>query len=403
MQAADLQRTLDAGFGVVNADAASPSVTTAKGLDPADPVDAHVLDLLQRVVHERAQVVHLCPEPQALVVRARVDATLRPVPHPISAEDGATVLERIATLAQLPEPEGPAVDDGSLSLETGRGPLQVGVTRAPYRDGYELILRLVLETHARSLDALGMDPDTLACVRGLTQINDGLIVLAGPGRSGRSTLLRAILGSIDGRRRGVGLVEHNTHGDGLDLRAVSRFGGDWPAAVQAATAIDADVIGLDRTPDAETWAAAAEAVDRGRLVIATLNAQDSAAAIDGLVGYGLDRPRVATLLRGVVASRVLPRLCPSCRTRQPDGQWHAPGCQTCAGTGTADSLALYEIALLTAEVASAVAHAASTEQLRQMLSAQGMRPLAEAAASLAHAGELSAPAVRAQFPFVPSR
>ena len=114
MRPAELQRTLDAGFGVVDIPegASMVQVSGAAALQPDDPVDAGVLDLMQRARLEGAEAVHLCPEPQGLGVRARVDGVLRPLPVPIAPEHAADVVTRLGQLAGLPEDESPPVATG---------------------------------------------------------------------------------------------------------------------------------------------------------------------------------------------------------------------------------------------------------------------------------------------------
>lgn len=404
MRAPDLLRTLDAGFGIVaTPEGASPvAVAGDAALEPDDPIDARVLDLLQRARIDGAEAVHLCPEPQALVVRARVDGVLRPLPTPIAPEQASDVVARLAALAGLSSAEPEAIEQGTftLSAEDPSAPdVKVSVTLAFAPHGPELVLRIAKPTPVVPLDAIGLDPAPRELVRALLCSSDGLVLVAGCGRSGRSTILRSLLAATDvQRRRVIALDPEEIAMPGVDVRAPSRLGNRIGEAIRSAEALDADVIGIDPPLPAEGWKTATQAAERGRLVLANVHAIDAVGAIDALDAADVPRHTTATLLRGAIASRVLSRNCPHCRTQDADGRWHAAGCERCGGTGIAGRIAIYEVLWLTPGLADDVAQGAGVEAIRARARADGMTTLMDVATARMEMGELSEAAVRAGLP-----
>jgi len=404
MRPADLLRALDAGYGIVADVGAQPALAVdgAASLVAGDPIDACVLDLLQRARGEGATVVHVMPWSTGLALRARVGGVLRPMASPIAPEQAALVIDRLCELAELPPSEGPAVARGSFRLQPADAegvPTVVAVARAPSPHGPEVVLTFARPVAPRKLDTLGLEttPHELICA--LLAGRDGLVLVAGPGRSGRTTTLTAMVAELDcGRRRVVALCDVVSAVPGVDVRSPTTFGGDLASAIAGAEALDADVLVLDDLRDEAAWTAAVQAAEHGRLVLATTHAVDAVGGITSLDRAGVSRPATADLLRGVVAPRLLSRLCPNCRTAGDNGEWTAVGCDACASTGSEGEAAVFEVLWITPGLADRVAAGANTSEIRTQAIADGLRTLLDSAAALVDGGVVSRASVRAGLP-----
>lgn len=423
LSASDLRRAVEAGHGVLDEQATAGLVlATGEGLPLSadDPVDASVLDLLRAARVEGASSVHLTPEPHGLVVRARVGGYLRPLASTISAETSGAVVGRLATLAAIEE-GAHAVAQGSVTLASSSQPgtlAAIDVTVATRPDGgREAVLHLRrAEAPPPPLDAIGLDPAPREALEAVLRGPDGLVLVAGPGGSGRSLALTTLLAASNpGTRRTILLASARgeTTG-GLDVRAPSSLGPDLASAIAAAESLDADVLGIDPLPLATaSTLAALDAAGRGRLVVATVPSIDAAAAVGTLAAAEISRDIVADRLRAVLAPRLVARTCPHCRVAsepdalaqqlqaaigRPSSTWTGTGCEHCQGTGVHGRIAVFEALIVTPALADAIAAGDPVAPLRRAARQAGMTPLFEAALSRVETGEATLAAVREALP-----
>jgi type II secretory ATPase GspE/PulE/Tfp pilus assembly ATPase PilB-like protein len=291
----------------------------------ARSADPHVIvDLVDRIVADaiaqRASDVHVEPEEAALVVRYRVDGVLRDgrlLPRAMAAP----LISRVKIMAGLDIADRMRPQDGrTRAMIDGRG-VDLRVSTLPAAHGEKLVLRLLdVGATALTLDALGfLDDDAGGSSRCSTRAR-GLVLVTGPTGSGKTTTLYAALRRV--QQRGVNVVtvedpvEYRVPGL-VQVQVNERAGLTFAAALRSILRQDPDVVLVGEIRDRETATIAVQAALTGHLVLSTLHTIDAPSAVTRLVDVGVEPYRIAAALKGVVAQRLLRRLCPACRVPAP--------------------------------------------------------------------------------------
>lgn len=301
----------------------------------------------------------LAPQPGAATLDAEVLAALADV---LTASHGRSELARKGTA------------DGAWSSVGARFRFNV----ARRQGGLSIALRR-LEDRFRSLEELGLPPE----LHELTELQDGLVVVAGPTGSGKSTTLATLIDRIN-RERAAHVITiedpieylHRSQKALVNQCQVGLDVDSFDAALVAALRQDPDVILVGEIRDPETARTAAQAALTGHLVFSTLHANGSIPAITRLRDLEIDDFLIASTLRAIIAQRLLRRLCPSCRVarapsadetavfrnagQEPPARLHHPkGCAACDGAGYAGRIGVFEVAEITEPVRQAIAEGAS--------------------------------------------
>ncbi|CAH2602661.1 Type II secretion system protein E [Rhodovastum atsumiense] len=364
------------------------------GAEPAANPVALMEELFQEAWLRRASDIHLEPRREDMQVRLRVDGRLQRFRRPLTTAEGIGLLNRIKALAQLDIAEHRAPQDGSFSFRLGgqaSGEFDVRVATVSTRWGERVTMRLLgQQTGEFRLEDLQMPPALLAGFRGMLARPHGLVLITGPTGSGKTTTLYAALRALDHETSNILTVEDPVEQviDGLTQVEVGAKV-SFAQALRSFLRHDPDIILVGEIRDGETADIALKAGLTGHLVLATLHTNDAAAALTRLVDIGCDRHLVAATVVGVVAQRLVRRLCPHCRRRRPataaeadrlrrpaEGlELHeAVGCPHCLGSGYAGRIGLYGAVSLDAALARQIAGGADEHAIR---AASGAMPLAE--------------------------
>ncbi len=370
--------------------------------------DAHVADfvehLLDRAVSERASDVHIEPNEGGLRFRMRVDGVLHDA-HDLAPSVPTGVVNRIKILAGLDIAEHRRPQDGRMSFVSNGRPIDARVATLPTSHGEALTLRLLDRDHGLlDIDRLGFEADALQRLRQAYGRPWGLILAVGPTGSGKSTTIYSILTEINDPSRNVVTVEDPVEYDipGIKQTQVhTRIGYTFAAGLRSILRADPDVIVVGEIRDAETAHTAAKAALTGHLVLSTLHANDAATAIARLLEMSLEPYLVASSLTGVVAQRLVRRLCPNCKIAYkpedderltiasmmsgnaaaglaPDLTLFGPGgCGRCDHSGYYGRSAVYEVMVVTTRIRTLVLEQASATQIEQAAVAEGMQRLRE--------------------------
>ncbi len=366
--------------------------------DPLDsdndaPVIRMINVLLTQALRQKASDIHIEPYDARSVVRFRLDGTLHTVAEPHRALHAA-MLSRIKIMANLDIAEKRLPQDGRISLRLAGRQVDVRVATLPTGYGERAVLRLLdKEASQLELGALGMDERTLAMVDNLIHQPHGIVLVTGPTGSGKTTTLYAALGRIDARGLNIMTVEDPVEYelDGIAQTPVnSKIGMTFARALRSILRHDPDVIMVGEIRDRETAEIAVQASLTGHLVLATLHTNDAASAPTRLVDMGVEPYLLSSSLLGVLAQRLVRKLCPACkRPHEPStldlaelghrygGETlYAPGgCGACNNTGYVGRTGIYEL-LGIDDAAKALIHGAGSEQrLRAHAAQRGMRGL----------------------------
>ncbi|QJQ05385.1 type II secretion system ATPase GspE [Undibacterium piscinae] len=350
-------------------------------LESADdaPVIRMINALLTQALREGASDIHIEPFEQISVVRFRVDGALRDVVRPKKAIH-ASLISRIKIMAQLDIAEKRLPQDGRITLRIGGKPVDVRVSTLPTGHGERAVLRL-LDKEAGKLDLsnLGMSEDVLRQFDKLIAQPHGIVLVTGPTGSGKTTTLYAALSRVNAGTTNILTVEdpieYELAGVG-QTQVNAKIDMTFAKALRAILRQDPDVIMIGEIRDLETAQIAVQASLTGHLVLATLHTNDSAAAVTRLLDMGIEPFLLSSSLLGVVAQRLVRKLCSHCK-RYDGERWHAEGCEHCGHTGYQGRVGVYELLHTTDAIRSQIHHQAAEADIRLAAQADGMRTMRE--------------------------
>lgn len=337
---------------------------TADLLDADD--DAPIIKLINGLIYEavkrRASDVHIEPYEDKLSIRYRIDGVLQDVLSP-SRRLAPLLVSRIKVMARLDIAEKRMPQDGRISLALGGRSIDVRVSTLPSRYGERVVLRLLDKDQARlSLRDLGMPETALETFRSLLKSPNGIVLVTGPTGSGKTTTLYSGLSMLNNQTRNILTVEDPIeYGlDGVGQTQVNtKVGLTFAAGLRAILRQDPDVVMVGEIRDLETAEIAVQSSLTGHLVLSTVHTNSAIAAVTRLRDMGIEPFLLSSTLRGVLAQRLVRRLCMSCREPyQPaDFEMEAlglvpqmgttfyreKGCMACSNTGFDGRAGVFEI------------------------------------------------------------
>ena len=341
------------------------------------PVIRMINALLTQALREGASDIHIEPFEQISVVRFRIDGSLRDVIRPKKVVH-ASLISRVKIMAQLDIAEKRLPQDGRITLRIGGKPVDVRVSTLPTGHGERVVLRLLDKDAGRlDLQQLGMSTTMLPQFERLIAQPHGIVLVTGPTGSGKTTTLYAALSQLNTSQTNILTVEdpieYELAGVG-QTQVNARIDMSFAKALRAMLRQDPDVIMIGEIRDLETAQIAVQASLTGHLVLATLHTNDAAAAVTRLLDMGIEPFLLSSSLLGVVAQRLVRKLCLHCR-RHDGEMWQAVGCQHCGHTGYHGRIGVYELLLATDEIQSLIHNRASEATIQQIAQRDGMQPM----------------------------
>jgi general secretion pathway protein E len=376
-------RTLAAGF---DADAALDALGDSGGVtadllggqDDA-PVIRLINGLIAEAINQGASDIHVEPYENNLVVRMRIDGQLREVLQ-APARAKARIVSRIKVMARLDIAERRLPQDGRISLSLGGRSVDVRVATLPSRYGERVVMRILDKDQAlRSLDTLGLPNDVQTKMKAMLAAPNGIVLVTGPTGSGKTTTLYAALSLLNEKSRNILTVEDPIEYaiDGVGQTQVNpKIGLTFASGLRAILRQDPDVVMIGEIRDAETAQIAVQASLTGHLVFSTVHTNSAVAAITRLKDMGVEPYLLASTVRGVLAQRLVRRLCAACKQPAVIGPaekaqfqalgidnptiFEARGCPACKGAGYVGRIGLYEFVTVDDDLRRLI-HADSTE------------------------------------------
>ena len=329
-------------------------------------------------------------------VRIRVDGLLcELVRLPLAAH--STLVTQLKVAANMDIAEKRVPQDGLIALELDGRNIDLRLSTLPTTLGEKIAIRLLAQQELLQLEELGFTQTNLACYRRLFTQPNGLILLTGPTGSGKTSTLYATLAALDAATRNIITLEDPVEYSlpGINQVAVNRRSGmTFAKGLRAIVRQDPDVIMLGEIRDEETAGIAVQAALTGHLVLSTLHTNSAAGAVYRLLDMGIAPYLLAEALRGVVAQRLVRRLCPDCRRQRTATAaersflgvaivWEQHGCEQCHAAGYRGRVAVQEVLPLTTSLQQLVLRRATVTELAQAAHSEGVRSLAEDAAAKA--------------------
>ena len=391
-----LVQAFSATDAVRKAAPAQVSAVAGSGAADADAPVVKVVNLLiAQALRDRASDLHIEPQDKQVRVRFRVDGALHDITT-LPAEMGPAVVSRIKIMGGMNIVERRRPQDGQTSLEVDGRALDVRLASTPTVFGEKVTMRLLDKSRPLYKGAdLGMPADTAETWGKLVRSPFGMVVCVGPTGSGKTTTLYATLGDINSSDRNIMTIEDPVE---YILPSVNQIQINEQAGVTFADGLrsilrqDPDVILVGEIRDAETARIAVQSALTGHLVLSSLHATDTAAAVHRFLDMGIEAFLVASAGLGFVGQRLVRRICPSCKVPyeptdeeiafyleaegpNKDKFWIGEGCNFCAGTGYQERIGVYELLRITPEIKRLIVGWATQEEIRRMAIAQGMRTL----------------------------
>jgi type IV pilus assembly protein PilB len=368
---------------------------TVLDLDHETPAVVFVNRTIARALEVGASDIHFTPQHKRLHVRIRVDGVVRDLAS-ISAKHAPAVTSRLKVMGGLDIAERRAPQDGRVSIRRGERTVDLRVAVLPTTHGEKVTLRILNQRDAPgSLAELGLWPQTQLLLEHAIRQPYGAVVVVGPTGSGKTTTLYGCLMELNAPERTITTIEDPVEyrAPGIDQIEVNlRAGLTFASGLRTILRSDPDVILVGEIRDEETARIAFRAAMTGHLVMTTLHAQTSAAAIQRLLDIGVDPGLISTTINCFVGQRLVRRLCQDCAEQyQPDASelaavgiddqhsdlvlLRAVGCPQCGGTGYRGRIGIFEVLPMTDEIAALVG--APTRDIQAAAVAQGMNTLRE--------------------------
>ncbi|MFG0327365.1 MAG: GspE/PulE family protein [Phycisphaerales bacterium JB037] len=310
------------------------------------PVIRLVNMILFEALRRRASDVHVHPEENRLVIRFRIDGLLHEAfTPPLSL--AAAISSRMKVMTELDIANRHSPQDGQTTVRIGQRKIDIRLSVIPTIHGERLVLRLLDQTQTQlSLEAVGMSPKMQTNLMDLIERPNGMVLVTGPTGSGKTTTLYAALGRIDRTSRNVMTIEDPVEYrlDGISQMQVNpKRNVTFATGLRALLRQDPDVILVGEIRDTETASLAIQASLTGHLVLATLHTNDAPSAIPRLIDVGAEPYLVTSSLLGVLAQRLVRRLCPVCNGSGEAADARGDRCENCLGLGYRGRLAVYEL------------------------------------------------------------
>ena len=398
---------LDHGAEVQQIDDESEDIGTSAEEASHAPIVRLVDMMLADGIASRASDIHVEPVDGGVAVRYRIDGVLRQVMK-VPRSAGIPLISRVKIMSGLDIADRRRPQDGRARVSVNGNPIDLRVSTLPAAGGEKVVIR-VLNTRATllSLEALGMFEDERERITSLLDHKEGILLVTGPTGSGKTTTLYSALRLVQGE--GINIVtvedpvEYKLGENIVQVQVQEKAGLTFASALRSILRQDPDVVLVGEIRDQETAQIAVQASLTGHLVLSTLHTNDAANAVTRLVDMGIEAYKLASALRGVVAQRLMRRLCMACRTQMtgslgpklrrhvPEGVtlYQAVGCPDCAMTGYRGRFSIVEVLVVTPEIERLIGSGATADRLADAARAAGMRALWESGLRHVLAGETS--------------
>jgi type II secretory ATPase GspE/PulE/Tfp pilus assembly ATPase PilB-like protein len=372
---------------------------TAEDLVTAEEASQRpVVRLVDLIISEgilaRSSDIHIEPEEGGVAVRYRIDGVLRQQMK-IPRQAGLPLISRIKIMSSLDIADRLRPQDGRARVAVNGQPIDLRVSTLPAALGEKVVIR-ILDSRAtvKSLDSLGLNPGEIAGVKRLLENHEGIILVTGPTGSGKTTTLYSCINMI--KDEGVNIVtvedpvEYRIQGI-VQVQVQEKAGLTFAAALRSILRQDPNVVLVGEIRDRETAQIAVQASLTGHLVLSTLHTNDAPNAVTRLVDIGVEAYKIAAALRGVIAQRLMRKLCTTCkevwmeapperlRAWLPTGTplYRAAGCPDCAMTGYRGRFSIIEVLNVTPEVERRIAAGETAEHIARAARNAGMKSLWE--------------------------
>ena len=372
-------------------------LTDLRKVASESPVIRYVNFLISSAIQQGASDIHVEPQKRLLRVRYRVDGVLYEQPAP-PLNMQAAITSRLKIMANLDIAQRRLPQDGRIPVTVEGRQIDLRISFVPSTHGEKGVIRILDNRSILvGLDRLGMGEDTLEAFRRQIVQPYGILLVTGPTGSGKTTTLYSALRTMDSKTLNISTVEDPVEYELDNLTQIHvnpAINLTFAAALRSLLRQDPDVLLVGEIRDEETARIAVQASLTGHLVLSTLHTNDAPSSFTRLVDIGIEPYLVSAAVNGVLAQRLVRRICPKCKTPletiRPAAQAYlrkhhvevqrlyvGAGCENCRQTGYRGRVGLYEMLTVTDEFRSLAATNPPLGSLRQAAHELGMRSLYE--------------------------
>lgn len=367
--------------------------------DDDAPIIRLVSSLLIEAQNHRASDIHIEPMEKRLRIRYRIDGNLQEMQSPPKKLQGAIISRLKIMTASMNIAEKRIPQDGRIQIKMGEKTIDLRVSSVPTVHGESIVMRILDKSSLMlGLPELGFMSDDQATFERLVQMPDGIILVTGPTGSGKTTTLYGCLNYMNRPDRKIITVEEPVEYQMTGINQVqvnAEVGMTFAAALRSMLRQAPNIVMLGEIRDKETAEIAINASLTGHLVLSTLHTNDAPAAVARLVDIGVQPFLVSSAVRGIIAQRLVRKLCANCKVPGEMSEYEARvlnldasqlskatlmravGCEKCRGKGFRGRMGIFEIFVADDEIRQMINRNATTLQLRHRTREMGMRTLRE--------------------------
>ncbi len=358
------------------------------------PIIKFVNYLISNAVREGASDIHIEPKEKYMRTRYRIDGVLFEMKQsPLKMHPA--IVSRVKIMSDLDISERRLPQDGKIKVSVGGRAVDLRISTLPTNHGEKVVIRVLdSQSITRGLEQLGMEPDVKEGFSEQIAMPHGILLVTGPTGSGKSTTLYSALGQMDGDKLNISTVEDPVEyelGFCNQVQINEKIGLDFATSLRSLLRQDPDVIMIGEIRDNETARIAVQAALTGHLVLSTLHTNDAACSITRLVNIGIEPYLIAASLNGVLAQRLVRKICPDCKEIyqvsehmarylekagvEPGQIYHGAGCDKCRGSGYVGRMGIYEFLVIDEQFRDMINKDSSVNNMRRTFHESGRRSL----------------------------
>ncbi|WP_037940770.1 GspE/PulE family protein [Sulfurospirillum arcachonense] len=338
------------------------------------PIIKFVNSLFYQAIKKNASDIHIETHDDRGIVRFRIDGVL--VKHvDLDKHIINLIVNRIKVISNLDISEKRVPQDGRTIVKIAKKSLDIRVSVLPTYYGERVVMRMLMDSSKiPTLEELGFDEDLTQSFRALLSHSYGMILVTGPTGSGKSTTLHSFLKTIATPEKNIITVEDPVEYKTNDINQIqvnTKSGLTFSSGLRSILRQDPDVIMVGEIRDSETAKIAIQSALTGHLMLSTLHTNNTTAAITRLVDMGIEEFLISSSLLGVLAQRLVRKLCVHCK--KEDGEFFtATGCSHCNFTGYAGRVAVGELFLIDDDVKSMLKEGMKDFEIREAMQKKGL-------------------------------
>ena len=360
------------------------------------PVVKMIEHLFKNSIEMRASDIHIEPYEKEIRIRYRIDGELVTI-NTLGIESLAPLIARIKILANLNIAEKRQTQDGKIKTKIGDKDVDLRVSILPVVNGEKVVIRILnRDNYNLGKEKLGLSKENLEKLNKIISSPNGIVLVTGPTGSGKSTTLYTILSELNSSNVNIVTIEDPVEYtlNGINQVNVNNKAGlTFASGLRSILRQDPDIVMIGEIRDEETAQIAIKAAITGHLVLSTLHTNDAPSSITRLIDMGIEPYLVATSVSGIIAQRLVRKICPNCKEEYiasdyeraifdiKDGEvlklYRGKGCGYCNNTGYVGRIGIYEIMEMTREHRDAINNTRDPNVLRDISKKYGMTTIAD--------------------------